>query len=223
MLTGSKTTAATAKRRSQASRREESDKQMLRAATKLIGTRGAAGTTLADVGLEAGYSRGLPIERYGSKFGLLEAVLKTMDHWFQGQLDTAIAGKEGVAALKARMASHVEGARRNPVAMAALYSIYVESLFAMPDLRPLVTDLTDRWREGFALNLRQGQQLGEIPATINCNQYAAIILGAMRGLMIEHLIGEKTANLRAVDAALSRLVEDIIESRSIAEGKGKRK
>jgi hypothetical protein len=146
-----------------------------------------------------------------------------MDHWFQGQLDAALEGKEGVIALKARMASHVEGARRNPVAMAALYSIYVESLFAMPDLKPLVTDLTDRWREGFALNLRQGQKLGEIPTTINCNQYAAIILGAMRGLMIEHLIGEKNSNLRAVDAALSRLLEDIIMSRSTVVDKGKRK
>jgi BetI-type transcriptional repressor, C-terminal len=121
------------------------------------------------------------------------------------------------------MASHVEGARRNPVAMAALYSIYIESLFAMPDLRPLVTDLTNKWREGFELNLKQGQQLGEIPTTINSNQYAAIILGAMRGLMIEHLIGEKTANLRAVDAALSRLLEDIIKSRSIAPSQGKRR
>lgn len=200
----------TAAGRTQAKRREVSDRQMMRAATKLIGTRGVAGTTLAEVGITAGYSRGLPVDRFGNKTELLHAVLESMDNWLQLRLDKATEQLSGVAGLKARINAHIESARMSPLAAAALYSIYVESLFAAPELRPRVTQMTERWRNGILANLREAQSAGEIYADVDCQEYASLILGTLRGLMIEHLIEEGPATLRAVDDALAVLVGSVV-------------
>ena len=54
-------------RRTQAERTEISDNRMLEAAVELIVDRGPAATSLKEVGLKAGYSRGLAGQRFGSK------------------------------------------------------------------------------------------------------------------------------------------------------------
>ena len=197
--------------RTQAKRREVSDRQMMRAATKLIGTRGVTGTTLAEVGITAGYSRGLPADRFGSKTELLHAVLESMDNWLQLRLDKATEQYRGIAGLKARVNAHIESARKSPLAAAALYSIYVESLFAAPELRSRVTRMTERWRNGILANLREAQSAGQIYPDVDCQEYASLILGTLRGLMIEHLIGEGPTTLRAVDDALAALVGSIVQ------------
>src|ERR1700759_2658814 len=66
------------RRRTQAERVATSEERMLRAALKLIGQRGYSGTSLAAIGEEAGYSRGLVNERFGSKDGLLWVLVKNM-------------------------------------------------------------------------------------------------------------------------------------------------
>jgi AcrR family transcriptional regulator len=196
--------------RAQAKRREVSDRQMMRAATKLIGTRGVAGTTLAEVGITAGYSRGLPADRFGNKAEFLQAVLDFMDNWLQLRLDKATKQHSGVAGLKARISAHIESARMSPMAAAALYSLYVESLFAAPELRPRVTQMTERWRNGILANLREAQCAGEIYSDVDCQQYASLILGTLRGLMIEHLIEDGPTTLRAVDDALAELLGGVV-------------
>jgi AcrR family transcriptional regulator len=196
--------------RAQAKRREVSDRQMMRAATKLIGTRGVAGMTLADVGITAGYSRGLPVDRFGNKTKLLQAALDSMDNWFQLRLDKATNQHKGVAALRARISAHIESARMSPLAAAALYSIYVESFFSAPKLRPRVSQMTERWRNGILANLREAQNSGEIYPDLDCQEYASLILGTLRGLMIEHLIEEGPTTLHAVDDALAVLVTSIV-------------
>jgi AcrR family transcriptional regulator len=183
---------------------------MLRAAIKLVARRGLSGTNLADVGLLAGYSRGLPLFRYGSKLGLFEALLQSMDSWFDRRLAAALQGKQGLAALRARMTAHLDGMRSNPLATSALYSIFIESLFGMPELKPQIAALTGRWRQGLAADLREGQVRGEIRPDIDCNQQATIILCALRGLMIDHMMDPKTTTLHAVEFALLHIVDEMV-------------
>ncbi|MFO1079293.1 MAG: TetR/AcrR family transcriptional regulator [Reyranellaceae bacterium] len=182
-------------RRSQAERRGESDRRMLRAAEKLIARRGLAGTSLADVGLAAGYSRGLPVERFGSKLGLVRAVLAAMDGWFQAHLARLLEGHEGLAALELRVSAHLGSADRSATATAALYSIYVESLYAMPELQEDIGRFTQRWRDGIAADLRAAQRRGEIARTVDAAAEATFLLAAMRGLMVQFLIDRSTADL----------------------------
>lgn len=198
-------------RRTQLDRREESDRRMLRAATKLFARQGVSGTSLAEVGLAAGYSRGLPVDRYGSKFGLIEALLDSMAAWFEARVADTVSGKRGVEAVIERIEAHVDGARKSPLATAALYAIYLESLAAMPALRPKVGALLERWRGDLVTGLRQARASGQI-GDIDCEQHAAIILGALRGLIIEHLMADARTDLDAIRDAVSGLVRQAMVS-----------
>jgi AcrR family transcriptional regulator len=199
-------------RRTQVDRREESDRRMLRAATRLFARQGVSGTSLAEVGLAAGYSRGLPVDRYGSKRGLIEALLDSMAAWFAARVADTTSSKRGVAAVLDRIEAHVDGARKSPVATAALYAIYLESLAAMPALRPKVGALLERWRRDLVVGLRQAQSAGELRSDIDCEQHAAIILGALRGLIIEHLMADAETDLDAIRDAVTGLVRQAMVS-----------
>ena len=91
-------------RRTQAERSAESDRRMLRAALKLIGERGYRGTSLAAIGEEAGYSRGLVNERFGSKSGLLWVLVKHMLRAWNddGRAQQRASGHNGIEALFSR-------------------------------------------------------------------------------------------------------------------------
>jgi AcrR family transcriptional regulator len=175
-------------RRTQATRRQESDRRMLRAAARLFAERGVSGTSLADVGLAAGYSRGLPVERFSNKLGLITALLDAMDAWFQAHIATVLGGAAGMQAVKLRMEAHLASVARDVTSTAALYSIYTESLFAMPELQAHVALVTGRWCDGLAENLRDARRAGEIGRRVDCDAEARFLLAAMRGLVIQYLL-----------------------------------
>lgn len=192
-------------RRTQADRRRESDRRMLRAAARLVAERGVSGTSLADVGVAAGYSRGLPVERFGSKLGLIQALLESMDAWFQARLVSALKGVTGMKAVRLRVEAHLDGIK-DTASTAALYSIYTESLFVMPELQPHVAAITSRWLDGLAENLRQARRAGDIGRHVNCEAEAKFLLAAMRGLVIQYLLDRSIADLaRSRSKLLSRL------------------
>lgn len=182
-------------RRSQASRRGESDRRMLRAAARLIARRGVAGTSLADVGVAAGYSRGLPVERFGSKLGLIRMLIEATDSWFQAHLARILEGKSGLSAIRLRLDAHLGSIERSRPATAALYSIYMESLCVMPELKPAVMEFTNRWRVGLAANLREAQATGHVHKDADCMAEAGFLLAAMRGLVIQHLMDQEAFDL----------------------------
>jgi AcrR family transcriptional regulator len=196
----------------QSDRRAASDRRMLDAAVRLIAERGAAGTSLGDIGLAAGYSRGLPSERFGSKLRLLEAIVDRSEGWFQKRLDVALAGKTGLDAVLSRISAHFDGAMRDPMATAALYSLYVESINVLPELRPRIATLSNGFQRGFTDHLREGQRLGQVRADVNCKSQALVIVGAVRGLIIQSLIDRGPNDLQNGKKALLKLFGDCLRA-----------
>ncbi|HEX4849066.1 MAG TPA: TetR/AcrR family transcriptional regulator, partial [Novosphingobium sp.] len=72
--------------------REESDARLLAAAAGVIAREGYLAATLERVGTEAGFSRGLASRKYGSKDGLIEAVIRHTSTHVHAELDKAVAG-----------------------------------------------------------------------------------------------------------------------------------
>jgi AcrR family transcriptional regulator len=179
---------------------------MLRAAARLFAERGVSGTSLADVGVAAGYSRGLPVERFGTKLGLITALLDAMDAWFQVHTARLLDGAKGMRAVELRMDAHLASVERDATSTAALYSIYTESLFAMSELQPHVALVTGRWCEGLADNLREARRAGEIGRRVDCDGEARFLLAAMRGLVIQYLLDGSDADFaRSKKILLSHL------------------
>jgi AcrR family transcriptional regulator len=62
-------------RRTQAERRSESERSLLKAAIDVIASAGVGAVTFENLGRTSGFSRGLATQRFGSKQKLIEAVL----------------------------------------------------------------------------------------------------------------------------------------------------
>lgn len=189
-------------RRSQADRRSESDRRMMRAAARLIARNGVAGTSLAEVGIAAGYSRGLPVDRYGTKVGLVLALLKATETWFGDHLARTLGGRTGLAAIEWRIAAHLASVDRSDSATAALHAIYTASQSVMPELRKPVAAFTHRWRAELVAHMREGQKSGEIRADIDPAAEARFVLAAMRGLMMQYLMDGSDRDLAQAKAIL---------------------
>src|SRR5476651_779728 len=67
--------ANTPTKRSQAERRDASERQLIEATLEVVATRGVDAATFDAIGLAAGFSRGLASQRFGSKRGLIDAVI----------------------------------------------------------------------------------------------------------------------------------------------------
>ncbi len=93
-------TGKQSKRRNQAERRSESENGLLQAAASLIVERGLAAATFENIGLRAGYSRGLATQKFGSKQGLIEALIARLQARLQSLLDErdidSVSGLESV-------------------------------------------------------------------------------------------------------------------------------
>jgi AcrR family transcriptional regulator len=67
--------SATGVRRTQAERREDSERGLVEAAISVTAERGVSAATFEAVGERGGYSRSLVTRRFGSKQGLIDAVI----------------------------------------------------------------------------------------------------------------------------------------------------
>lgn len=76
-------------RRSQSERRQESESRLLTAAAQVLAEEGVAAATFETIGRRAGYSRGLATQRFGSKQGLIEALVDNLHQGFEDGLAAA--------------------------------------------------------------------------------------------------------------------------------------
>jgi AcrR family transcriptional regulator len=79
--------------RTQVERRNESEAALLEAAAVLVAERGVERTSLANIGVTAGASRGLPTHHFGSKDSLIARLARQA----QDQLDTATRAAQAAA------------------------------------------------------------------------------------------------------------------------------
>ena len=190
-------------RRSNEQRRQESDKRLLDAGLRLVAQKGAVGATLADIGVAAGFSRSLPLERFGSKLQLLIALVDRTEQWFNQWAFADLQGKEGLDGLTARIEAHLASATASWDATSALFLLYFESLTVVPELRPKVAAVGQAYRLALRDLIRQGQERGEIRADVDPDVEATALFGAIRGAIAQWLFEPKTIDLERVARALA--------------------
>lgn len=130
--------------RTQAERTELSDQKMFDATVRLIVERGAANTRLTDVGLEAGYSRGLASHRFGNKDKLFDfAVLRLGDIWLQ-KLKQATQNKSGLVAIESAIEQHYQFCVDAPDYVYTFYTLWFESINTDSDLSRTIQSIHQR-------------------------------------------------------------------------------
>lgn len=176
-------------------RRAESDRRMLRAAIALIAKHGSVGASLGQIGADAGYSRGLPAQRFGTKRTLMEAVIDSMEAYFNRLVERRCAGRTGLDALAERIRAQMEAVRDGPDAAIAIYHLIVDSNGAAPELKPRIALMHEGYRANIRSYLLQAREMGELRHDVDIDQSVRAILGVISGLSLQALIDGNTARL----------------------------
>jgi len=177
------------KRRSHAERAEQSDQLMVRAAIKLIARQGYFRTTLAEIGQESGYSQGLVSYRFGSKEGLLKALVNRITNRFwNDQMNPAIEGRHGLDALCAMVDTYLKELVARESRLRALYVLMGEALGPVPEIRKVFAELNDRLRAISEESIRRGIEEGQIRADIDPASEAATCVALLRGVSMQWLV-----------------------------------
>lgn len=174
-------------RRTQAERTALSDRRMLDAAAMLIEQHGSAGTTLKDVGEQAGYSRGLAGARFGSKSGLFQFVVRAVgDDWLR-ELKRATEGLDGLEALEAALDAHMHFFEEAPRHVRAFYILWFEAIGPASDVREVIARVHERRRRDVEQWLAAGVARGALPAGIDQRRIAEYFCAAVNGLVYQWL------------------------------------
>jgi AcrR family transcriptional regulator len=173
----------------QAERTERSTDALLRAAAELIAEGGMGAMTFAAIAERAGYSRGLVTARFGSKEGLVEAMIRRV--WGRLRHLRVLPGIEdrpGLDSVLVLVAGIREQALTEAVEMRALIALMFEAVNDNGALRARFVRYHDAMRDDLAAALRKGIGDGSVRPGLDPEQEATMIVGILRGTSYQWLL-----------------------------------
>lgn len=207
--------STTAVRHTQAERRREAEGALLDAAVRLFARKGIDHTSLADIGEEAGYSRGLVNHHFGSKAVLVERLAARAQSRFVAQLLPSGGGDE-IDALVGMARTYLDIVGRNPTSSRAFLVMWGAALPGDAAMRPVFVTDDARFRDGVAAIVRAGQSNATIDATIDTAGFAVAFVGLMRGTTAQLLIDPDGVDLTKVGDICERFVRSALSPRDSA-------
>jgi AcrR family transcriptional regulator len=186
---------------SQPERSALSDARMADAAVALICERGAGDTTLKDVGLRAGYSRGLASYRFGSKAGLWSFLIRTIGEEWLAALQQAVVGTSGVDTIHAAVDAHCRFLLDSSERIRAFYVLWFESVGPDPALREVITGAHQRRQRDVEAWIRGGIESGTVRSDVDvpavAEQFCAAIIGIVYTWLVSPLAHAEVHHLHA--------------------------
>lgn len=179
-------------RRTHAERREEAEARLLDAALEIVARRGSVRMTLAEVGEVAGYSRGLASARFGSKAQLLHALAAHIGRQFGEQLARGPVASPGLAAVLGNIDVYFSRKGGRWTSTRALLVMMTEACMEPHEgLRREIAAYNRQVLSWFEEHLRIGIDAGEISHDIDPAATAVVLMGALRGVMLQWLIDDR--------------------------------
>lgn len=167
-------------RLSQAERTEISDRKMFDVTVRLIIERGTEATSLKDVGLLAGYSRGLAGHRFGSKDALFSFALRRLGEIWLNQLKACTQGAVGYAAVEQALDQHYRFCVEAPDQVRAFYTLWFEAINTETALSEAIQSIHKRRHQDVMGWIRNDPSLGSQPrlqADAIAAQFSASVIG----------------------------------------------
>ena len=179
-------------RRTQLDRRQQSESELLRAAAELIAEQGVAAATFENIGLRAGYSRGLVTQRFGSKQGLIEALITRLQARTEALLDAGrLDERNGLEAVLGFVDIFLRNLARDGE-MRAYFTLMAGAVADVSELRaPFAAAHAAVETRLEALFLR-GQGEGVIRADLNADAAALMVGSLLLGLSTQLLVDPGT-------------------------------
>ena len=201
--------APATERRTQSQRREAAERALLEAALAIVAATGTVRLTLAAVGEAAGYSRGLAAHRFGSKAGLLRALAAHITARFADQLQAAPQRRPGLDAIRGHIEVYFGRTDQQWTSTRALLVMMTEGLMDGAGLRDDMAAYNRQALRFFEVHLQAGIACGEINAWVDTQASAVLLLGALRGVMLQWLL-DRQINLPRVRDAVLAVVDGVL-------------
>ncbi len=195
----------------QSERTELSDRRMIETAIRIMLHRGISGMRLTDVGLQAGYSRGLATMRFGTMGGLLRRVAEHLVHRWVRALTEAVGQKQGLAAIYAAIDTEARYIAPPATSVHAQYLLLFHSMDPGAEHRLNSARALAAQRRDLARWLREAMKAGEIVTGVDPEAEAASILSSMIGIIFQSLIDPELSSKKMC----AKLKGDIAERLSL--------
>ena len=198
-------------RRTQAERRAATRAALLRAAGDLIGRKGVAATSLAEIGDSAGYSHASVNHEFGSKAALIEELVATVELQFRDRLDRRNRAESGLAAALRLADIYVDLGGEDQSLSRVSVMLWAEAVFTV-DLRSQRRRLDRRTRAGLASYLQRGIEDGSI-RSLDAEGTAVVILGMLRGALLQITVDPDRLSQAQTKSALHDALEAMLKPR----------
>ena len=175
-------------RRTQAERRSGSARGLVQAAIMVVAQEGVGAVTFDAVGRQAGFSRGLASQHFGSKQGLIEAVIEHLQAREAARLAEidvdAMPGLEAVLAYVDMALADMAGEGEGQAYVKLLSSAVAEGA----DMRATFAANHAKVQDHLAGMLRKGQADGTVRPEIDCDATALMIGCLLFGFSMQLLV-----------------------------------
>lgn len=192
---------------------------MLDAATRLIATQGYTATTLEAIGSEAGYSRQLVTQRFGSKDQLLQALVARHVDALRERAKALGARLTGLAALYGEVDTYLHAMDSPTVESRAFFVLMLEAAGPAPQFRPLFASITAGWEERLVEEIRTGQAQGSLRADVDARTEARLLIATLRGVRIQSMMDPERSDVpAALNTLKAALAERLLPRRMPQDG-----
>lgn len=170
-------------------RSQQSMRRLLHAASEILVEEGVAGLTLANVGVRAGYSRGLVTKRFGSKDNMIEALVHRLTStWAAARVEPRIKNKSGLESVLELLREMRDQIVRNPTDVLALQALLFDALNPLSSAREPILEYNRSLRELFASHLENAADAGILSVDIDVARESGWLLEGIRGIGFNWLL-----------------------------------
>lgn len=192
-------------RRTQAERREQSERSLVDAAIAIVGKRGVSAMTFETIGKKSGYSRSLVTQHFGSKRGLVEAVIADLHVRFMSLI--AVSRLEKLARLDSLLGYtelYLHELNRSEE-LKSYFKLLSSAVADNDELRGAFAEEHERVRKGLASHVRQGQSEGSIRNDLDADAVATLIGSLQLGIAMQLLVDPDTELGPVLETGLTAL------------------
>ncbi|MFJ2214475.1 TetR/AcrR family transcriptional regulator [Streptomyces sp. NPDC101062] len=182
-------------RRTQQQRRAQAEAALLNAAAELVVQRGVRSLTLARVGEQAGYSRGIVTHHFGSKQALLDRLAHATQSGFVPGIEDLPPGLDRLL----RFVDGYVGALADIGVMNRAFLLLWAEAATTSDLAPFFRERDETFRAHLRSDVTAGVADGDMRPDVEPDDVAIAVVGQLRGIGLQHLLDPQavdTARLR---------------------------
>ena len=188
--------------RTQAARRDESERRLLEATLTLIVRDGVSAATFDRIGQAAGYSRGLASHRFGSKEGLVRALIDFLNARRDEVVDRLnLDHVTGLEALLTYAGAHFDEMAAKPD-VRAYFTLLAAAVADLSEIRAAFAQSHERAKATLEGYIARGQREGVIARDVDAGAASLMVGSALMGVAMQAIVDPAFDHARVRDETL---------------------